>query len=171
MALCNYTGLVASRLSLYNVCFHFTRFCVLDVLPVGLVRKLQYQFTIGIENLQGLGKIWPRVEVSTYQHRGGRTCHEKTKVWSAEAFVWYGDLLLAFYNYHGLVAPRLSLYNFCFLIYSFCLCSGFVPCSSSAHRVPGDKSTVPIYKVLVRPGREARVVPSTYQERTERTYH
>jgi len=51
MALYNYTGLEAPRLILYNVCFHFTRFCVLDVLPVGLVRKLQYQFTIGVQNL------------------------------------------------------------------------------------------------------------------------
>jgi len=51
MALYNSTGLVAPRLSLYNVCFHFTRFCVLDVLPVGLVRKLQCQFTPGVKNL------------------------------------------------------------------------------------------------------------------------
>jgi len=51
MTLYNYTGLVAPRLSLYNVCFHFTQFCVLDVLPVGLVRKLQYQFTTGVQNL------------------------------------------------------------------------------------------------------------------------
>jgi len=38
--------------------------CFPAALPhtVRLVRKLQYQFT-------GLGKTWPRVELSTYQHR------------------------------------------------------------------------------------------------------
>jgi len=30
------------------------------------------------------------------------------------------------------------------------LCSGCVPCSSSAHRTPGKKAVVPIYKVLVK---------------------
>jgi len=35
----------------------------------------------------------------------------------------------------------------------FCCCSGWVPCSSSVHRASGKKAAVPIYKVLVRPGR------------------
>ena len=42
--------------------------------------------------------------------------------------------MLALYNYNGLVTPRLSLYNFRFI-----LCSGCVRCSSSAHRAPGKK--------------------------------
>jgi len=35
---------------------------------------------------------------------------------------FYGGLLLALYNYNGLVAPRLSLYNFWF-VFLFWLCS------------------------------------------------
>jgi len=35
-------------------------------------------------------------------------------------FFWYGVLLMALYNYTGFVAPRLSLYNFWFHIYSVC---------------------------------------------------
>jgi len=41
-----------------------------------------------------------------------------------------------------------------------------VPCSSSAHSAPGKKATVPIHKVLVRPGRDLQ----TYQHRSGRTY-
>ena len=63
--------------------------------------------------------------------------------------------MLALYNYNGFVTPRLSLYNFRFI-----LCSGCVPCSSSAHRAPGKKGTVPIYKVLVRPGQESNSPPT-----------
>jgi len=50
-------------------------FCVLGVFPatlphtVRLVRRLQYQFTV-----QCLGKTRP-IELSTFQHRGGRTYH------------------------------------------------------------------------------------------------
>ena len=62
----------------------------------------------------------------------------------------YGGLLLVLYNYNGLVAPRLTLYDV-----RFVLCSGCVPCSSSAHRGPGKKAAVPIYKVLARPGQES----------------
>jgi len=43
-----------------------------------------------------------------------------------------------------------------------------VPCSSPAHRAPGKKAAVPIYKVLVRPGRESN--SRTYQHRSGRTY-
>jgi len=34
-----------------------------------------WQESYGI-NLQGLGKTWLRVELSTYQHRSGRTYHQ-----------------------------------------------------------------------------------------------
>jgi len=50
--------------------------------------------------------------------------------------VRYGGLLLALYNYNGLVAPGLSLYSG-FIFTRFLLCSGCVPCSSSVHRAPG----------------------------------
>jgi len=40
------------------------------------------------------------------------------------------------------------------------LCSWCVPCSSSAHRAPGKKAVVPIYKVLVRRGRETNSRPT-----------
>jgi len=63
---------------------------------------------------------------------------------------------LALYNYNGLVAPRLSLYNFWFV-----LCSGCVPCSSSAYRAPDKKAAVPIYKVLVRPRHESISRPTS----------
>jgi len=59
---------------------------------------------------------------------------------------------MALYNYSGLVAPLLSLYNAWFHLTRFVLWSGRVSCSSSAHRALGKKATVPIYKVLVRPG-------------------
>jgi len=65
---------------------------------------------------------------------------------------WYVGLSLGLHNCNGLVAPRQSLYNFCFISLGLFLCSGCVPCSSSAHRVPGKMAAVPIYKVLVRPG-------------------
>jgi len=62
--------------------------------------------------------------------------------------------VLALYNYYGLVAPRLSLHNFWFHINSACF---YVlrefPAALSAHRAPGEKAAVPMYKVLVRPGR------------------
>jgi len=53
LALCNYNGLAAPGLSLYNfwVHFHSVSFCVLVVFPaalpytVRLVIRLQYQFT------------------------------------------------------------------------------------------------------------------------------
>ena len=118
---------------------HHDWFCIMSAfISLGFVFWMSYLWAFGkkatvpiynwctkfthIQNLQGLGKIRRRVEVSIHQHRGGGTCHEKTKVWSAEVFVWYGDLLLAFYNYHGLVAPRFSLYNFWFHTYSVCFC-------------------------------------------------
>jgi len=48
------------------------------------------------------------------------------------------------------------LHNFWFHINSACF---YVlrefPAALSAHRAPGEKTAVPIYKVLVRPGREA----------------
>jgi len=65
-------------------------------------------------------------------------------------FVWYGGLLLALYNCSSLAAPGLSLYNSWFV-----LSSGCVPCRSSAHRGPGKKAAVPLYKVLVKPGQES----------------
>ena len=77
-------------------------------------------------------------------------------------FVWYGGLVLALYNYYGLVAPRLSLHNFWFHIYSACF---YVlrefPAALSAHRAPGEKAAVPICKVLERPGREANSRPTS----------
>jgi len=36
-----------------------------------------------------------------------------------------------------------------------------IPCSSSAHRAPGKKATVPIYKVFVRPGRDSNPRPTS----------
>jgi len=41
------------------------------------------------------------------------------------------------------------------------LCSDCVPCSSSVHRAPGKKATVPIYKVLVRPGQVSTSRPTS----------
>ena len=76
--------------------------------------------------------------------------------------VRYGGLLLALYNYNGLVAPGLSLYSG-FIFTRFLLCSGCVPCSSSVHRAPGKKATVPICKVLVRPGRESNFRPTSIE--------
>jgi len=47
-------------------------------------------------------------------------------------------LLMALYNYNGLVAPTLSLDNFRFqLTRLFCVLV--------VHRVPGKKATVPVY--------------------------
>jgi len=64
-------------------------------------------------------------------------------------FIYICCLLLRLSNYNDLVAPRLS---FCTM--SVCISLGllWVPCSSSAHRAPGEKAAVPICKVLVRPG-------------------
>ena len=60
-------------------------------------------------------------------------------------FVWYGGLVLALYNYCGLVAPRLSLHNFWFHINTACF---YVlrefPAALAAHRAPGEKAAVPI---------------------------
>jgi len=39
------------------------------------------------------------------------TIPELRTVYGATTFVWYGGLLLALYNYNGLVAPGLRLYN------------------------------------------------------------
>jgi len=39
--------------------------------------------------------------------------------------------------------------------------SGCVPSSSSVHRAHGKKATIPIYKVLVRPGRKANSRPTS----------
>ena len=86
----------------------------------------------------------------------------------SNSFVWYGGLFLPLYNYNGLEAPGLSLYNSGFIFTRYVLCSGCVHCSSSVHHVPGKKSTVPIYMVLVRPGRAEL---SIYQCRSGRTYH
>ena len=44
------------------------------------------------------------------------------KMYTYRLFVWYGGLLLALYNYNGLVAPGLSLYNFWFSFDSVCFC-------------------------------------------------
>jgi len=75
-------------------------------------------------------------------------------------FVWYGGLLLALYNYNGLVEPGLRLYNFHGFIFTrFGLCSGSVPCSSAVHRAPGKKAK--IYMVLVRPDRELNSRPTS----------
>jgi len=65
-------------------------------------------------------------------------------------------LLLALYNYSGLEAPRLSLYNvWCVL--------GVFPAAlpHTVRRAPGKKATVPIYKVLARPGRESNSRPTS----------
>ena len=48
-----------------------------------------------------------------------------------------------------------------FILIRFVLWSGCVPSSSSAHRVPGKKAAVPIYKVLVRPGQETNSRPTS----------
>jgi len=64
--------------------------------------------------------------------------------------------LFALYNYNGLVGPGLSLYKFWFV-----LSSGCIPCGFSAHRGPGKKAAVTIYKVLVRPGRESNSRPAS----------
>jgi len=67
---------------------------------------------------------------------------------------------LALYNYNGLLAPRLSLYNFWFQFTRF-----FVFWVSSLqlflHRASGKKAAVPIYKVLLRPGRESSPQPTS----------
>ena len=63
---------------------------------------------------------------------------------------------MVLYNYSGLVAPRLRLYNVWYHLTRCFMCSDCVLCSSSAHRAPGKKVTVPIYKVFVRPGRESK---------------
>jgi len=42
-----------------------------------------------------------------------------------------------------------------FIFTRLVLCSGSVPCISSTHCAPSKKATVPIYKVLVRPGQES----------------
>jgi len=68
---------------------------------------------------------------------------------------------MALHNYNSLVALRLSLYNFCFHFTRFVLCSGCVPCSAYAHRAPGKKTAVPIYKVVVRTGRESNSRPTS----------
>ena len=77
--------------------------------------------------------------------------------------VRYGGLLLALYNYNGLVAPGLSLYSG-FIFTRFLLCSGCVPCSSGC--VPCSFFRTPCawqegYKVLVRPGRESNFRPTS----------
>ena len=61
---------------------------------------------------------------------------------------------MALYNCNGLVAPRLSLYNFWFQFTRLFVCSAWVPCSSIAHHAPGKKAAVLICKVVVRPGRD-----------------
>jgi len=55
-------------------------------------------------------------------------------------------------------------YSVWFHLTRFVWCSGCVPYSSSAHRAPGKKATVPIYKVLVIPGQESNARPTTAQE-------
>jgi len=77
-----------------------------------------------------------------------------------------GFLLLALYNYNGLVAPRLSLYNVWFHFARYSARSGCAPCSSSAHRAPGKKATVPIYMVWVRPGQESNPRPTSTEVET-----
>jgi len=84
----------------------------------------------------------------------------------ATLFVWYGGLLVALYNYNGLVAPGLRLHNFWVIYTRVVLCSVCVPCSSSVHRAPGKKATVPIDKVLVRPGQESNSRPTSTEADT-----
>ena len=82
--------------------------------------------------------------------RPGREANSRPTNTGADApyrIVRYGGLLLALYYYNGLVAPGLSLYSG-FIFTRFVLCSGCVHCSSSAHRAPGKKATVPIYSCL-----------------------
>ena len=59
-------------------------------------------------------------------------------------------LLMALSKGSGLVAPQLSFFVQCPVLFDsvLFLCSGCVKCSSSAHRAPGKKATVPIYMVL-----------------------
>ena len=78
-----------------------------------------------------------------------------------QMLVWYGGLLLALYNYNGLVAPRLNFYSFRFHFTCLFLLLFWVPCSSSVHRASDKKAAVPTYKVLVRPGRESNSRPTS----------
>ena len=95
--------------------------------------------------------------LSQGQHRAWTVpLHPAMRLERPQFFFWYGGLLLALYNYNGLVAPRLSLYNFWF-VFVLWMC----PCNSSALRAPGKKGAVPIYKVLVRPSRESNSRPTS----------
>ena len=55
----------------------------------------------------------------------------------------------------------LQRHDWVFAVSGLLLCSGCVPCSSSAHRAPGKKAAVPIYKFLVSPGRETNSRPTS----------
>jgi len=74
------------------------------------------------------------------------------------ALVWHGALLLALYNYNGLCSATTELVQFLGSFHSVCFC---VPCSSSAHRAPGKKAAVPIYKLMVRLGRKSNSRPTS----------
>jgi len=57
-------------------------------------------------------------------------------------------LLLALYNYNGVLSPRLSLYNVCFHLTRFvffAFCVRFLQLFRT-HRAPGKEVEVPIYK-------------------------
>jgi len=90
---------------LYNVCFHFTRFCVLDVLPVGLVRKLQHQFTIGVQNELGKKPAESRSLDLPAPRRTHLPREDQGLVGWSICLIWW-----------------LSLYNFWFQIYLVCFC-------------------------------------------------
>jgi len=85
MALYDYSGLVAPRLSLYNACFHFDSVCfVIWMCSLQLLCSPCAWEESCSTNLQGLGKTRPRDELSTYQQRGRRTYHQTTgwSLWS-----------------------------------------------------------------------------------------
>ena len=71
VALYNYNGLVAPRLSLCNFWFLF----VFWVCSLQLFRMPCASWEGYSTNLQGLVKTRPRAEISTSQHRSGRTYH------------------------------------------------------------------------------------------------
>jgi len=74
LALYNYNGLVVPRLSLCNFWFSFHSVClyVLGVFTAALRTPCMWWGGCS-NNLQDLGKTQPRVELSTYQYRSGRT--------------------------------------------------------------------------------------------------
>jgi len=106
-------------------------FRVLVVFPaallhtVRLVRRLQCQFTTSWWDPCKLE--WHPAESRTHDLPAPKWTHLLLDhgLVLRHSFFWYGGLLLALYNYNGLVAPRLSLYNFwfCFTRFVFLVCS------------------------------------------------